>query len=212
MVMTEDTSVVICCAGMGTRLGIGSTKALVNICGKSLIVRQLELLKDFSDIRIVVGYQADKVIGVVNAIRKDVMFAFNYNFANTGVAESLKIGSLNARKYILYMDGDLLVDPEDFYKFANYQGETIAVAKQTSDEPVMLNYSNGVVTEFSERGNLEWPGLAKIRSSNIKGGFEHVYDLIQSLLPLPGIEIKTREIDTQDDYERAIIWVKNGYV
>ena len=52
---TNDVSVVICCAGMGTRLGIGTTKALVNVCGIPLIVRQLELLKDYSDIRIVVG-------------------------------------------------------------------------------------------------------------------------------------------------------------
>ena len=49
----DNTTVIICCAGMGTRLGIGTTKALVNICGKPLILHQLELLKDYKDIRIV---------------------------------------------------------------------------------------------------------------------------------------------------------------
>ena len=51
----QDISIIICCAGMGTRLGIGSTKALLEISGKSVITRQLELLKDYDDIRIVVG-------------------------------------------------------------------------------------------------------------------------------------------------------------
>lgn len=40
----EKTTVIICCAGMGTRLGIGTTKALIDISGVPLIIRQLELL------------------------------------------------------------------------------------------------------------------------------------------------------------------------
>ena len=34
----SDTTVVICCAGMGTRLGIGTTKALLHIGGKSRLL------------------------------------------------------------------------------------------------------------------------------------------------------------------------------
>ena len=78
----KDITVVICAAGMGTRLGIGTTKALVHVCGKPLIIRQLELLNDYDDVRIVLGYQADKVMEVVNKYRKDIMFAFNYDYAN----------------------------------------------------------------------------------------------------------------------------------
>ena len=40
----ENTTVIISCAGMGTRLGIGMPKALVNVDGKPLIIRQLEML------------------------------------------------------------------------------------------------------------------------------------------------------------------------
>ena len=35
---------------MGTRLGVGCTKALVSVAGKPLLLRQLELLKDYDDI------------------------------------------------------------------------------------------------------------------------------------------------------------------
>lgn len=48
----SEITIIISCAGMGTRLGIGSTKALVNINGKPLIIHQLEQLKEYDDIRI----------------------------------------------------------------------------------------------------------------------------------------------------------------
>jgi choline kinase len=73
----NDTSIIICCAGMGTRLGIGTTKALVNVLGTPVIIRLLHELSEYDDIRIIVGYQAESVIERVNKVRKDVMFAFN---------------------------------------------------------------------------------------------------------------------------------------
>ena len=62
-------TIVISCAGLGKRLGLGMTKALLQVDGKSLIIRHLEALKDEDDIRIVVGYQAEKVIEEVTAYR-----------------------------------------------------------------------------------------------------------------------------------------------
>ena len=38
----DNKTIIISCAGMGTRLGIGMTKALIDIDGKPLIIRQLE--------------------------------------------------------------------------------------------------------------------------------------------------------------------------
>ena len=53
----KNTTIIICCAGMGTRLSIGTTKALVNVAGKTIIHHQLEQLNNFDDIRVVVGFQ-----------------------------------------------------------------------------------------------------------------------------------------------------------
>ena len=60
--MSSVKSVVISCAGIGSRLGLGLTKALVQINGRSLISWQLELFKDVEDIRIVIGFQANDII------------------------------------------------------------------------------------------------------------------------------------------------------
>ena len=37
MIKKTDVTVIICCAGMGTRLGIGTTKALVDVGGEPQI-------------------------------------------------------------------------------------------------------------------------------------------------------------------------------
>ena len=206
-----DTSVVICCAGMGTRLGIGTTKALMHINGKPLIIHQLEALADFDDIRVVVGYQADKVIEVVNSYRKDIMFAFNNEFKTTGPAASLSKGMLNSKKYILYIDGDILINPNDFQKIIKNAGEYLAITDIHSEEPACVLVEKNWVKHFKTNGNYEWSGVAKIESSRLKKNIGYVYEMIDELLPIPAITIRSRDIDTPGDYENAIEWVKNGY-
>ena len=53
--MQTAQSVVISCAGIGSRLGLGTTKALLEIEGRSLIALQLDFFRDVEDVRGVVG-------------------------------------------------------------------------------------------------------------------------------------------------------------
>ena len=208
---TDNTTVIICCAGMGTRLGIGTTKALVDIDGTPLIIRQLELLKDFDDIRIVVGFQAERLIEIVKAYRKDVMFAFNYQYETTGVADSLKKGLLGARENILSLDGDILINPDDFGTFIATQGDLLGMTPILSAEPVMATVENGVVKHLSKsEGNMQWPGIVKISRDKLTGTSSHVYDVLNEVLPLKAQIVRAREIDTQEDYENALEWFEGG--
>ena len=81
--MSSIKSVVISCAGIGSRLGLGQTKALIKINGKSLIAWQLDLLKKVEDVRIVIGYQANDIIEEVLKYRKDVVFVYNHRYFET---------------------------------------------------------------------------------------------------------------------------------
>lgn len=204
----SEITIVICCAGMGTRLGIGVTKALVNVCDKTIIVRLLEMLDDYDDIRVVVGYQAEQVIREVNKYRKDVMFAFNYNYENTGVAASLCKGMRGARKYTVCVDGDILINKKDFDRFMKSEEECLAISDVSSDEPVYVDMKNDMAIAFNVNGQYNWTGLAKIQSVRVKQLDTHVYDMLTPLLPLKTIQVRARLIDTQEDYERAVDWVK----
>lgn len=210
----KNLTIVISCAGMGTRLGIGSTKALVDVAGKPLIIRQLELLKEYDDIRVVVGYQAERVIELVSNFRKDVSFAFNYDYKTTGTAASFSKGIVGARENVVAFDGDLLVNPDDLDRFLKYEGDCIGGCTPTTDNPVLmtLNEKNQVIKFSRDEGELEWTGLAKINTSRLTNGDKHVYMMLEPLMPIDVIKIRTKEIDTQNDYENAVRWVKNGYM
>lgn len=210
--MKKNMSIVISCAGKGTRLGIGTTKAMVEIEGKPLILHQLEQLTDYDDIRIVVGYHADEVIETVRKVRDDIQFVFNHDYETTGTADSFSKGMVGAREYVVAFDGDLLVNPDDLKRFLSFDGECVGGCIPTTDHPVLMTIIDGKVTEFSrERGQLEWTGLAKLKTSRLTSGTHHVYMLIEPLMPVKVMEIRTKEIDTPHDYENAVKWVRNGY-
>ena len=210
--MKNNMTIIISCAGMGTRLGIGTTKALVDVAGKPLIIHQLEQLKDYDDIRVVVGYQAERVIDVVKNYRDDISFAFNYDYKTTGTAASFSKGMVGAREYVVAFDGDLLVNPDDLKQFLAYNGEVIGGCEPTTDNPVLMTIDNDCVVEFSrEHGQLEWTGLAKMRTERLTPGEKHVYMMFEPLMPIKVMKIRTKEIDTQNDYENAVRWVENGY-
>lgn len=149
-----DTTVIICYAGMGTRLGIGTTKALLHVDGKPLIIHQLERLSSFDDVRIVVGYQADKVIETVNSYRKDIMFVFNNRYNSTSPSESRIKGMINSRDYVLSIDGDIMIEPDDFDKLTEIDGEFMAVSDVHSEEPVLVEVSRtGMPGDFQRMEN-----------------------------------------------------------
>ena len=79
----DQKSVVISCAGIGSRLGLGLTKALVQINGSSLISWQLKLFKSVKDLRLVIGFQGGEIIDEVRKYRDDVIFCYNQRYFET---------------------------------------------------------------------------------------------------------------------------------
>lgn len=214
--MAVSRTVIIGCAGMGNRLGLGTTKALVEVDGKPLIVRHLEMLEEEKDIRIVVGCQAERVIEVVRKYRDDVLFVFNHNYRETGTGASVALAAKYANEFILSLDGDLLVHPEDMKKILACDHEFVGGGIPETDDPWMLQTyeENGkeFVSVFSKNiGIYEWNGVTQMKSQKMQNGTGHVFQLIEPYLPIPFMELRTREIDTINDYERAVEWVKNNF-
>ena len=210
--MYDDKTIIISCAGMGKRLGLGIPKALIEIEGKPLIIRHLEMLKDCSDVRIVVGYKAEEVIKTVTKYRRDITFVFNHDYMNNGTGASVTLASKFANKYVITIDGDLLIHPDDMKKILDHPTSFIGVCKASTDNPVLTEIKNNKVVEFSrEHGSFEWTGVSQFESAKIQGGNGHVYQLLEPSLPTDYIFLRTKEIDTPNDHEHAIKWVKNNF-
>lgn len=197
---------------MGKRLGLNTTKTLVSVCGEPLIIRTLKLLDNVKDVRIVVGYQADKVIETVKKYREDVVFEVNHNYMNTGAAASVSCALNDTKEYVLTIVGDLIIYPDDMKMILEHDGEFICGTTVSTDDPVKITVTDGNVTEISrDRGNFEWTGICCIKRDRIKPSNKHVYQMIEHLLPIKHLFIRTKEIDTPDDYNRAVAWVKNNF-
>ncbi len=50
-----------------------------------------------------------------------------------------------------------------------------------------------------------------MRTARLTPGDKHVYMMLEPHMPIDVMEIRTKEIDTQNDYENAVRWVMNGY-
>lgn len=203
--ISDKKSVVISCAGIGSRLGLGLTKALVQINGGSLISWQLKLFQNVEDLRIVIGFQGSEIIEEVLKYRKDVIFCYNHRYFETKTGASFYLGARHANNEIIEWDGDLLVHPEDVKMLLKTQGEYICYGDKTSEETVFVRTNDkGEVLSFSrESGDFEWTGPACMAKRNLTYNSNNVFNMFEPLCPMRGIKVRAYDIDTYNDYIRV---------
>ncbi len=201
----DEKSVVISCAGIGSRLGLGLTKALVQINGSSLISWQLKLFKDVKDIRIVIGFQGGEIIQEVRKYRDDVIFCYNHRYFETKTGASYYLGARHANHETLEWDGDLLVHPDDVKKLLATSGEFICYADKTSDDAVFVqtNEQGDVLCFSREQGDYEWTGPACMNKQHLIYSTQNVFNMFEPYCPLKGIKVRAYDIDTYNDYIRV---------
>ena len=201
----DEKSVVISCAGIGSRLGLGLTKAFVEINGQSLISWQLKLFKSVKDIRIVIGFQGGEIIQEVRKYRDDVIFCYNHRYFETKTGASYYLGARHANHLTLEWDGDLLVHPDDVKQLLTIQEEFICYAEKSSDDAIFVQANEkGEVLCFSrETGDYEWTGPACMDKSHLTYCSQNVYNMFEPLCPMRGIKVRAYDIDTYNDYIRV---------
>lgn len=202
---STEKSVVISCAGIGSRLGLGLTKALVQINGSSLISWQLKLFKDVKDVRIVIGFQGGEIIQEVRKYRDDVIFCYNHRYFETKTGASYYLGARHANLETLEWDGDLLVHPDDVEKLLATSGEFICYADKTSDDAVFVqtNEKGDVLCFSREQGDYEWTGPACMDKQHLTYSTQNVFNMFEPLCPMRGIKVRAYDIDTYNDYIRV---------
>ncbi|MDR2488588.1 MAG: NTP transferase domain-containing protein [Desulfovibrio sp.] len=209
--MSLTQSVVLSCAGIGSRLGLAQTKALVQIMGKSIIGWQMEIFAEVEDLRIVVGYQAMEVVREVREYRNDAIFVYNHDYFHTKTGRSYLLGGRHGNELAVAWDGDLLVHPDDARRLLSMRREYVAYTEPTSDEPIFVDVdAAGNVVSFSDKeGGYEWSGPCCVRKDRLQERGVDVYHMLEPLLPLPGVKIRAQDIDTYDDYKRAENFIRS---
>lgn len=203
---------IIAAAGMGSRLGKGIPKCLVEVMGRKIIEYQLELLKEIKDIRIVVGYKDIEVIDFVKRIREDIVFVRNEKYNQTTTLQSLYYGIEGIKEATLVMDGDMIFSPESFKNFIKFCKDdipTIGVAQDLTEDPVYVDIieddesllASGFM--ISPASKYEWANIAVLSPDIIENRNIPVYEQLKKSLPLRAAIVERLEIDTLGDLKNA---------
>ena len=142
--------------------------------------------------------------------RDDVIFVFNHNYFETKTGASYYLGAKDGNEFAIEFDGDLQVHPDDMKQLLEIDGEWIAYADKMSDDAVFVKTNEiGDVLSFSrENGDFEWTGPCCIKKDKLKYSSGHVFNQLEPYLPMKGIKIRACDIDTYDDYQRALEFIK----
>jgi choline kinase len=212
--MQTVENAVILAAGTGSRLGVGKPKCLVEIAGRMIIDYQLELLRDVSNVYVVVGFKDKEVIDAVRMIRDDVVFVRNPSYISRSNFHSLYLGTRTFRKPFIALDGDLLTTRDEFDRFlgACKLDETedflLGVTEAKSDDAVFAHVNGqGLIEKFSrsEKSKYEWTGpiyigtKAKIWERESFDGYQ--YEFLRQFDCLKAFPINIFEVDTPKDLD-----------
>ena len=157
-----------------------------------------------------VGFQAAEVIAEVRKYRPDAVFVYNHNYFDTKTGTSYYLGARHGAEYAIEVDGDLLIHPEDAKMLLELDGEWIAYADKSSEDGVYVKVNEaGEVVSFSrQEGDYEWTGPCCLKRENVIYSSENVFNQLEPNLPIKGIKIRARDIDTYNDYMNAIEFIK----
>lgn len=151
---------IILAAGRGNRLKEfnpdGRPKCLLEIGGRSLLSRQLQLLSDcgIRRVELVVGYEADRIIEHVGVLdrRPEIAFAYNPRFLQGSVISLLTArDSLMAGRDVLVLDADVLLAPgilQSLVDSAHANCYLLDRDFSPGDEPVKIAVRGGRMVEF----------------------------------------------------------------
>lgn len=201
-------TVIIAAAGVGSRLGAGRPKCLVEVNGHAIFEYQLRAFHWADEIRMVVGYRSEEVMARVSAVDSRVEFVQNRDYAGTTTLQSNFLGAQGVTGKALFIDGDMVVSrrtAEALCRAYERGGDFIGVARDLSEEPVYAGVEKGQVQWFSydRPSTYEWANIALLDVEKLAYQKTHFYVQLEKYLPTKALVIDRLEVDTPEDLQFA---------
>lgn len=212
---------VIACAGLGSRLGMGMPKCMIEVGGITLLSRLIETLRPLVPrIHVVVGYREELIIEHCARYHRDVVIVRNPDFRSTNTAHSIRMGSIGLEGKVLYLDGDLIIKPESLRRFVEVASITpllIGATESKSSQAVFVttnecSYAGKFsVTAFHRHPATpwEWANVFVGSPDLLVEGMRYVYECIEPHLPVAACTLDLYEVDTPEDLSLAESGVLN---
>lgn len=211
--MQAVESAVIAAAGFGSRLGMGMPKCMIEVEGRTVLSRLVDTLAPHvSTIHLVVGYREEMVIEYCARHHRDVVVVRNTEFRTTNTAYSLALGARHLSGKVLYLDGDLLLDPASvgaFLSAASAQEILVGLTDAKSENAVYaLGGAEGELVRVEgftrkEGSPYEWANIVAGPHDLMIDAGGYVFERLEERLPLTGRMLNLAEVDTPADLEAA---------
>lgn len=223
----RDLSIIIPAAGMGRRMKAYGPKPLIPLGvqdNETVIGRQqciLRKLYPFSQIIVVVGYEADMVMNHLD----DTIAVENEMFEQTNVVRSIAMGLRAVSpdcKNVLIVYGDLVFNKETVTipHYIISKGLSAAIVGQMGDEEVGVTIVDGRITQCAYDLDTKWAQIVYLTGRELDifkrvvwnrnharwFGFEALNAVLHNGGILHAISprgMKIAEIDTAKDIEKA---------
>ncbi|MEG0184458.1 MAG: NTP transferase domain-containing protein, partial [Stenotrophomonas sp.] len=93
-------------------------KCMIEIDGVTLLSRLIHALQPLVPrIHVVVGYREELIIDHCSRHHRDVVLVRNPEYRTTNTAHSIRMGSVGMQRRVLYLDGDLIIEPASLRAF-----------------------------------------------------------------------------------------------
>lgn len=210
---------VIAAAGMGTRIGLGMPKCMIEIDGRTILTRLIETLRPHVPlISVVVGYREELVIDYCARHHRDVVLVRNQDYRSTNTAYSFSKGAVPVAGKTIYMDGDLLISPHSLTEMlvaARHTDVLVGLTDAKSENAVFAECEQGrngnlTISSFSrtETSQYEWANIVSGPSDLMMGATAYVFEKLIERLPLQGQMLELAEVDTEADLAAARNFVR----
>lgn len=208
--MSNVKHAVIAAAGLGSRLGMGKPKCLIEIGGMTILEHQLRLLDNVEDLRVVVGFEEERVIELVRQLRPETIIVRNPGYRSTTTLHSYVMGASYIKENCLFLDGDILFQQdsiEDFINACEPNQALVGITPTKTKDAVFahLNEQNQLVSFSREEPSIyEWANIVWINPQYFQQPGSAVFERLKDYLPLRSKVIISNEIDTKEDMQQAI--------
>lgn len=205
---------VIAAAGLGSRLGHGIPKCMLEMSGSTLLSKLIHSLEPLVQrIHVVMGYREEMIVDLISRKHRNVVLVRNPQYRSTNTAQSMALGAQGCTGKVLFLDGDLIVDPESLRNFVSqaYQHTLlIGVAPTMSENAVYAHTRPGanghaMLTGFSrtQPSSLEWANVFAGPARILDNEKHYVFNRLEQHIPAPACTLNLREIDTVSDLAEA---------
>lgn len=214
--MSPVVNAVIAAAGLGSRLGMGMPKAMIEIDGRPLLGRLVAALSPHvENIHVVVGYREELILELCARHHRQVVLVRNPRYRSTTTAQSYALGARHLAGKTLFIDGDLLLRPASLAAFLSAAASfdlTVGVTDAKSENAVFADLrgdeegAGACVAGFSREPGWphEWANVVAGPADLMEGATGYVFEHLAPLLPAPAVRLELAEVDTAADLELAV--------